>query len=404
MRDAHRAHGPVYSYLFALARGRPPARRVPRHRHPVHVRQLRRRLGRVRRRSTTPRARSGARAARRVGRVRARRRSRVGRRRRRRCASIASRPWSTTRCAVRLASLPSRSSGTSSSASHSSIGRGGRREHALDVGRHVGQRAAAPRLRRDARSSRRATDPCRRPRRLGVPLLEIGLQRARSRVPVAARDPRRELGGGERLRTGEAQRARAADRGSASTAAATSAMSRGSIHAIASVAGREHEAAAARAARAGAASTDAKNDGCSTVDATGDSGQAALDRAVIAVQARCRDPRSAGSRSSRCARRRPPPRRRSRWSRARPDPGVGELTRNTRCTPANAARERRRIAEVGAHDARHAVDVGIRRAGHRAHGGAARDQARARPRRRGPRSHRSRARVIAAVSPQDVRG
>ena len=42
------AHGPAYSYLLRLGGDR-RARRVPRHRHPVHVRQLRRRLGRVRR-------------------------------------------------------------------------------------------------------------------------------------------------------------------------------------------------------------------------------------------------------------------------------------------------------------------------------------------------------------------
>ena len=68
-------------------------------RHPVHVRQLRRRLGRVRRRRRR-RGPARSRAARRVGRVRARRRSRAGRRSRRRTCSAATsvRRHASTRC------------------------------------------------------------------------------------------------------------------------------------------------------------------------------------------------------------------------------------------------------------------------------------------------------------------
>ena len=68
--------------------GRPEGRRVPRHRHPVPVRQLRRRLGRVRR-SRRRRARPVAGDAARVGRVRARRAIPVGRSTPRRASSVA---------------------------------------------------------------------------------------------------------------------------------------------------------------------------------------------------------------------------------------------------------------------------------------------------------------------------
>ena len=98
--------------------------------------------------------------------------------------------------------------------------------------------------------------------------------------------------------------------GSASTAAATSAMSRGSIHAI-----RPSPVGNTRRPRRSNASwrssTDAKNEGCNTVEATADA-RVALDGAVVAVQPAVEAVDRAGSRPSRCARRRRPRPRRSR--------------------------------------------------------------------------------------------
>ena len=87
-RDARRAPRarPDVLVSLQLARRESAPRRVPRHRHPVHVRQLRRRLGRASSAPTSARTRCRARDARRVGGLRATRRSRAGRQhRRRRC-------------------------------------------------------------------------------------------------------------------------------------------------------------------------------------------------------------------------------------------------------------------------------------------------------------------------------
>ena len=133
------------------------------------------------------------------------------------------------RSAARRRSLTCTSSGTTSS-SHSSIARADDRARA----RH--RRTARParhsaRLRRGARSSRRATDPCRSRAGLALPVPEIRLHRARSR-PVW-RDSIRAANSAAVSASGPVSRS-APTGGSeaASTAAATSAMSRGSIHAI----------------------------------------------------------------------------------------------------------------------------------------------------------------------------
>ena len=109
---------------------------------PVHVRQLRRRLGRVRRRRRTRARRGRASAARRLG-ERSRAPVNPGwpeapgdegvRHARRRCTTI--------RCARRL--RHSRSSGTNSSRSQSSSGRGGRPSTRSTSGEHVAERARA---------------------------------------------------------------------------------------------------------------------------------------------------------------------------------------------------------------------------------------------------------------------
>ena len=108
MRDAHRAHGPTYSYLLHVAGSDPQPRRVPRHRHPVHVRQLRRRVGRVRRPRRRRRAGS-SRSIRDAWAAFARdRRPRLAGSARRRCGStaIARRRRRPARARRRSASLP----------------------------------------------------------------------------------------------------------------------------------------------------------------------------------------------------------------------------------------------------------------------------------------------------------
>ena len=87
------------------------------------------------------------------------------------------------------------------------------------------------------------------------------------------------------------------------------------------------------------------------------------------------------------------------WSR------VGELTRNSRCAPANARSSDVGIGEVGGHEL-DAVGRGVVEApADRAHGDAARRRARARPPRRADRFRRSRRTVTRSSLPhRDYRG
>ena len=151
-RGARRARGARPDVHVLLHVGGPAGRRVPRHRHPVPVRQLRRRLGRVRR-PRRRRARAVGVDARRLGRVRAHRRPGLAARIPRRAIlgrsqhDAAAAP--AVRAARRVCAEPSRFDEDASRRAA---------EDALDRVGRVRERAARDRFEEVHASSRRATD------------------------------------------------------------------------------------------------------------------------------------------------------------------------------------------------------------------------------------------------------
>ena len=355
-RRARARTDPTYTYLLHVAGGEPAARRVPRHRHPVPVRQLRRRLGRVRRRSTTTAARcSGARCA-----TRGQTFARTGDPGwppvpaatgvRPRDARVVADPLRAPARRPRAVAAPTRRATSRRAAAAAARARARRRA----VGRRA--RRARP-LRRGARSSRRATGRVPPATRPSAPAVER--QAAERHLPAGdGRDPRRDLVAVERLRSGEVQRPVGGRRRPAPPTA-TAAMSRGSIHAILPGAGRQHERPPATASPC-LSSTDSRR-----TTAAGSSRRQATPRAArsIARWLPCRPVSSPAigmletftiALDARGAR---PPR--SRWSRARPDPASATTTRNMRSTPAHARRASR-VAQIGEDDIarRRAIAIG----------------------------------------------